>query len=143
MPEPALLEPTDQGWSARDVIAHLLDAEGVAFVQRITHILDEERPAIRPIDPPARLKAMRYARRSAASLVEELARKRAQHLDWLSTLTPQQLRRVGDHQEAGEISAGNIVHSWACHDLLHLQQIAKIIQLQLMDRLGNMRRFLE
>jgi hypothetical protein len=51
VPAHAVEVPIDDGWSAKDVVAHLLDVEGVAFTDRIRRILREDRPFIRPIDP--------------------------------------------------------------------------------------------
>jgi len=56
-------------------------------------------------------------------------------------LSPEQLGRVGDHDEAGEISVADIAHQWAYHDLMHLKQAESIIQVQLEPGMGRARRF--
>ena len=53
----------------------------------------------------------------------------------------QSLDRVGDHDEAGEISVADIAHQWAYHDLMHLKQAESIIQLRLEGGMGNTRLF--
>ena len=57
LPREVLEAPNDEGWSLKDIVAHLHDAEGIAFVERIDRMLHEERPFIASIDPPARLVA--------------------------------------------------------------------------------------
>jgi hypothetical protein len=54
LPREVVEAPNDEGWSLKDILAHVLDAEGIAFVERINRMLREERPLIVSIDPPAR-----------------------------------------------------------------------------------------
>lgn len=134
-------EERDEGWSAKDALAHMLDVEQGVISERIRRILDEEHPFIRSIDAPARLVAGGYASRSIESLLDELTSARDRHVAWLRTLTTDQLERAGDHDEAGVITAGDIAHQWAYHDLMHLKQIASMLQAGLVDRMGNTRKF--
>ena len=139
VPEAAAEVPRDEGWSVKDVVAHLVDTEGVSFSERIERILAEERPLLRPIDPPARLKELGYDRRGLGDLLDELERRRPENVAWLRSLPSQQLARVGEHVRAGEISAANVAHSWAYHDLHHLKQMARMLQLGLQEHIGNYR----
>lgn len=140
-PASAVESAVDDGWSAKDVVAHLLDTEGIAFVERITRILTEERPFIRSIEPSTRLDELGLRHQSLAQLLDDLANRRASDLAWLQSLTTEQLARVGEHDEAGEITAGNIAHVWAFHDLMHIEQICKILQAAPLTGMGNTRRF--
>ena len=143
VPERAREQAIDEGWSPKHVVAHLLDVEGIAFRQRISRILNEDRPFIRSIDPPARLKESGYLERPLEALLDELDVQRAEDIGWLRSLDAAALARTGEHDEAGEISAANIANYWACHDLLHLRQMAGMLQIGLIDKLGNASRFLE
>jgi hypothetical protein len=49
--------------------------------------------------------------------------------------------RRGEHDTAGEISALDIVHQWAYHDLMHLKQIESMLQAGLIERMGNTQLF--
>jgi hypothetical protein len=80
LPSEVLLQPNAEGWSLKDIVAHLHDVEGGAFVERIQRLLNEDRPFIQSIDPPARLAAAGYAARDLSELLEELASRRAEHL---------------------------------------------------------------
>ena len=141
LPQATLEAPNDEGWSLKDIVAHLLDVEGIAFVERINRMLNQARPAIATIDPPARLAAGGYATRSLADLLDELERRRSQDLDWLRGLTAEQLRRPGLHQEVGEIFVSDIAHQWAAHDMAHLRQLAMLLQQQLAPLMGATRGF--
>jgi hypothetical protein len=57
VPDQTLLAPIDDGWSVRDVIAHLVDTNSGVIVARMRRIVAEDHPYIRSIDAPARLEA--------------------------------------------------------------------------------------
>jgi len=141
LPEPDALHAVDDGWSARDALAHLVDTEAGVLAERVRRIVDEDRPFIRSIDAPARLIEGGYRDRSVASLLDELASLRRRHVEWLATLPDADLARAGDHDEAGEISASDVAHQWAYHDLMHLKQIASMLQGALLTHMGNTRKF--
>jgi hypothetical protein len=141
VPATVLEQPNHEGWSLKDIVAHLVDVEGIAFVARISRMLDEERPFIASIDPPARLAAGGYAARSLAELLDELERRRADDLAWLRGLAPEQLRRAGLHQDVGEIFVLDIAHQWAAHDMDHLRQAALMLQQHLAPLMGATRGF--
>ena len=141
VPGETATEPRDDGWSVRDALGHVLDVEEGVIPVRIGRIVEEERPYIRSIDAPARLDAGGYRTRTVASLLNELAERRRVNVAWLRTLTDMQLARAGDHDEAGEVTASDIAHQWAYHDLMHLKQIASTLQEGLVERMGNTRKF--
>ena len=143
VPASALEAPIDDGWSAKDVVAHLLDVQQVAFTDRIRKILNEDRPLIRPIDPSARLQEQDYASWTLGRLLSEFERRRNEDVTLLRTLSTGDLNRAGEHEQVGEISVSDLAHYCACHDMMHVQQIARILQSQLADSVGNMRRFLD
>jgi len=134
-------KPNDEGWSLKDIVAHLVDVEGVAFVERIRRMLAEVRPAISSIDPPARLQTGGYASRSLENLLDELEQRRAADVAWLRSLSPDQLHRPGLHQDVGEIFVIDIAHQWAAHDMAHLRQVALMIQEHFAPLMGATRGF--
>jgi hypothetical protein len=140
LPEAAQTEEIDDGWSARHVLAHVLDTEDV-IVGRMHRILEEERPFIRSIDATARLAQSGYLQRDTNLLLHDFEARRAEGIAWLGAATPAQLARLGEHDEAGEISAADHAHQWAYHDLMHLKQLVGIVQAVLERGMGNTRRF--
>jgi hypothetical protein len=141
VPDDVLLAPNEEGWSLKDIVAHLHDAESIAFVERIQRMLDEARPFIRSIDPPARLMDGGYAARGLAELLDHLERLRAEHVAWLDTLSVADLQRSGEHDVVGVITVSDVAHQWAAHDMAHLRQIARMIQEHLAPLMGNTRGF--
>jgi hypothetical protein len=140
-PADAVLVAADEDWSSRDALAHLVDTEKGVLAERVRRMIDEDRPFIRSIDAPARLSEGGYRDRSVGSLLDELYGLRERNVAWLRHLTDEELARSGDHDEAGEITASDIAHQWAYHDLMHLKQIASILQQALAPRMGNTRKF--
>lgn len=141
LPADTVSRPNPEGWSIKDVVAHIHDTEGIAFTDRIRRMIDEDTPAIAAIDPPARLATEGYATRTLDDLLDDLARLRPQHLAWIGTLTPDQLARTGLHSVAGPITPRDIIHQWAYHDLNHLRQIMEMMQAELAPHLGRTRAF--
>jgi hypothetical protein len=137
----ALLAPLDEGWCVRDAVAHILDVEDVIYTDRIGRMLAEERPFIRSIDPAARIDERGMRTRTVAALLDELAARRPADVEALSALTAAQLARAGDHDEAGEITVSDLIHQWAYHDLMHMKQIASMLQSPLVAGMGNTRKF--
>jgi hypothetical protein len=141
LPSEAVEAPNAEGWSLRDIVAHLVDVEDGVMVARITRILEADRPFIPSIDPPARLAAGDYATRPLDDLLDDLAHQRARHVPWLASLTSEQLARAGEHEEVGEIYVVDLAHQWAAHDLSHLRQIALVLQTHLAPLMGRTRIF--
>lgn len=137
----ALHQPNPEGWSIRDVVAHLHDAEGIAFTVRIRRMIDEDTPFIASIDPPARLKDQGYAARPLDDLIAELTAQRAANVAWLETLTAADLSRPGRHDTAGVVTPAAIIHQWAFHDLAHLRQIMEMLQAAMTPGMANTRTF--
>lgn len=139
---PALLHrPNPEGWSVKDVVAHMHDVEGIAFTVRIRRMVEEDNPSIASIDPSARLTDGGYAAHALDELLAELAVRRAEHLTWLRSLDPAALARTGQHDTAGTLTPSAIVHQWAFHDLAHTRQIMEMLQAPLTPGMGNTRSF--
>ncbi|HEY2667797.1 MAG TPA: DinB family protein [Actinomycetota bacterium] len=137
----------DPSWGPRQVAEHLLDAEDIGFMDRVRRLVAAgeggEPPYIRSIDPSARLVAGGYAERTLEDLLDELEQRRAGDVAWLRSLPASALASIGEHDRAGTFAAGDLVHYWACHDLLHLRQIARALQDTLAPFTGNLAMFFE
>lgn len=135
--------PAPHKWSVQEVLAHLADIEDVGMRARVAAMIEQERPTLLPVDQEARAVQFKYnsidPRRSLASF----ERQRRANLKWLRKLRPSQLKRIGVHQEVGEITAEEMITEWAFHDLGHLKQILEIKRYALYPRMGSMRTFYE
>lgn len=128
-----------EGWSAHDVLAHLLSIHYKANVQRVHLIVENDNPAIPNVDEDATLRESGMQAWPVERLLDEYAAARGESVAWLRSLPPGALARTGQHSVAGEISAADVLHHIAYHDLLHVAQIAKLLYAPLEERRGRMR----
>lgn len=125
LPESWLGEPdTPGGWTPRDVVGHLISAELENWIPRVQMILTEG--TTRTFDGFDRFAHVeRDAGVPLPALVERFASLRAQSLGRLAALVGGEadLDRRGLHPEFGEVTLGQLLSTWAVHDLDHVQQI--------------------
>jgi len=143
----ALLGGLDENWthhgygaetfSPYNVVGHLIIGERTDWIPRARIILEhgeslrfdpfDHRATIEPDDGPP-----------LADLLDEFASLRASNLDTLRgmNLTKPDFERRGIHPALGPVTLGELLHTWACHDLHHLAQIAKGVAHQGGDGVG-------
>ena len=126
LPEGWLDEPdTPDGWTARDVVGHLISAELDDWIPRAEIILRDG--TSRPFDPFDRFAHVERDRDvPLAALIERFAALRTQNLDRLRELVVDDaaaLEKRGLHPELGEVTLAQLLATWAVHDLDHIAQI--------------------
>lgn len=136
-----LVRPAPDKWSVQEVLAHLADVEEVGMRGRVAAIVEEENPTLPYFDQEARAIEYEYNKADPRKSLARLERQRRANLKWLRKLRPAQLKRVGVHEQVGEISAEEMITEWAFHDLGHLKQVLEIKRYALYPRMGNMRTF--
>ncbi len=133
--------PADEGWSPHDVVAHLASLDPLTLIGRVRAIVEQDQPVLDSIDEHDVLEGSGLRGRPLADVLNDMARTRTTALAWLRALPPESLARTGRHAEVGPLSAAEIVHHKAWHDLLHVQQICRMLSLPLDAGSGGMRRF--
>lgn len=112
-------------WSIAQVLDHLADQETVnAFRFRV--VVAEDEPPIQGYDQDRWAARLRYGNAAPRTILSELVGLRARNLRLLRALGPDELRRVGHHQERGPESVEHILRLNAGHDIVHRRQIARI-----------------
>jgi uncharacterized protein YfaQ (DUF2300 family) len=140
LPQELVDAPGPEGWSARDVVAHLAARQQPAIAGRISAILAQPGAAI-PDIPDNLTEVQPYRERPLADLFDEFARGRAEALATIERVTSEQLAWRGVHAEVGEISIADIIHHVAYHDLIHVAQAARLACAPLEPLRGAMRVF--
>jgi uncharacterized damage-inducible protein DinB len=112
-------------WSIAAVIQHLADSD-IVWAWRMRMVLAHDRPAITGYDQDLWAERLRYADADPEQALREFGPLRAANLRLLKRASPAELQRVGVHSERGEESVAHMMKMYAGHDLLHLQQIARI-----------------
>ena len=141
LPEELVSEAGAEGWSAKDVLAHLLSISPKAALQRVRLMLEHDEPDIPNMDEDAVLAASGMRAWPLARLLDEFAAERGERMASLRNLSPEQLARTGKHQVAGLISVADVLNHVAYHDLLHIGQIAGLLAAPIELQRGAMRVF--
>ncbi len=129
--------------SAKNVVAHLIDADRTNWVPRMQCILDAGETCTFPA-----FDRFAYIRASQSTplndLLDEFSAVRAERLEDLRALnlTPQDLHRAGSHPVLGQVTLGHLLSTWAAHDLTHIHQISRILAFQCRNDVGPFARFL-
>jgi len=117
------------GWSIRDTLTHLLNAEEdhcrVAAV-----IADGEQhrlPAQFDLDQHNAGRLAERGRLSRAELLAALDHQRQRTIALFERLSDEQRALVGRHPALGEIAVGDVFRIIAVHDQLHLRDIQAVL----------------
>ena len=122
----AMRRPERPGkWSMIEVAHHLADSDMVVGV-RVRMIVAEEQPPIVAYDQEVWAEALHYRDAALAEVLAQFDAARAANLRLARQLTPAQLARFGVHTERGGESAGYTLRLQAAHDLVHLDQLARV-----------------
>ena len=120
--------PDSGNWSILQIVCHLADEDEFDFPVRIRLMLAgaERWP---PIDPEGWAVERDYASQSLGEQLQRFARLRSSALDDFASMQipNSDWNKQYEHEELGTFRAGDILHSWASHDILHLRQISKRI----------------
>lgn len=143
--DPALAESNygPNTWSAKEIIAHLIHAERTDWIPRSRHILEHGDTApFPPFDRAGHVPLVRA--HTLAALLDLFDDERTAGLRALDAmhLTASDLARPGLHPALGRITLGNLLATWAVHDLNHLAQISKAIAYQFKPAVGPWEQYL-
>jgi hypothetical protein len=130
-------------WSPFDIIGHLIEGERNDWMTRAKIIL--QYGETRPFD--------RFNREGFAQMpqdvsidvrLDEFARLRAANLDELRGLhlQPSDLEKRGRHPVLGIVTLGQLLATWAAHDLTHLHQLSRVMAHQCHEAVGPWSKFL-
>lgn len=120
------VRPIADKWTPLEVLGHLCDCEWV-YGYRARLILGEDRPAITAMDQDGWVVRQKHNQREPLELAEAFRALRAQNLGLWRGLSPEELLRTGVHNERGEESLGLLRTLMAGHDLLHLDQMKRLL----------------
>lgn len=112
------------GWTANDVVGHLISAEIADWIPRAEIILaDGTNRPFEPFDGFAHIE--RDAGVPLDTLIDRFAEMRARSLARLRELVPgdSALDRRGLHPQLGEVTLRQLLATWAVHDLDHVAQV--------------------
>lgn len=130
-------------WSSFEVVGHLIEAEETNWIPRIRHLIKHgESVAFPPFDRFGFVEKSRG--KSTTGVLEEFSAARTRSLRDLDDLrlTPADLGRRGRHPDFGPVTLGQLLATWAIHDLNHVGQIVNVLARQHAETVGPWRAFL-
>lgn len=125
-----LIQATEGGesWSPFDVVGHLVIGDRIDWIPRLRHILTEgDARRFEPFDRFAQFEASRG--KTIDDLLDEFESVRGENLETLRGFVAEgiDLEATGTHPELGRVTAGELLSTWATHDLGHIAQVARVM----------------
>lgn len=114
-----------KAWSIVEILCHLADEEIEDFRVRLELTLTDPSKEWPGIDPEGVAKSRDYQHQSPQDALRRFVAARQANMRWLATLDSASWETVHTHPRFGSMRAGDLLASWAAHDLLHLRQITK------------------
>lgn len=114
-----------KAWSIVEILCHLADEEVEDFRTRLELTLRDPAADWPKIDPEGAAQARRYQQQDPREALERFIAARQANLKWLQSLGAVNWSQSARHPRLGALRAGDLLGSWAAHDLLHLRQITK------------------
>lgn len=118
--------PAPKQWSVAEILAHLAESE-LVLGYRLRLVLGSNGAAIQSFDQNAWQKNAGYLTNNPSRAMELFEILRNCNIALLNSLSRQQWKRNGIHEERGKETVGRMVEMFAGHDVNHLRQIERIL----------------
>jgi len=136
-------------WSPIDVVGHLIHGEETDWVPRARIILEHgaagSSDAPKAFEPFNRLAQFeRFTDWSLERRLDRFAELRKENLQILQNwrLSESQLALPGQHPALGPVTLGQLLATWAVHDLNHIAQISRVMAKAYTEEVGPWREYL-
>jgi hypothetical protein len=116
----------DGNFSLQEHACHLRDIEIEAYRVRLERMLAEATPALADVDGGMLARERDYHRQDFATAQAAFAAVRADMVQRLASLSPEQRRHTGVMEAIGEISVEGLVQMMLAHDAEHLADLEKL-----------------
>jgi hypothetical protein len=116
--------PDEKNWAPTEVICHLRDAEET-FMARFQSMMAMTDPKLLPSDTDRLAEERQYLRCDPQHALRAFRRRRAESLEFLRGLKPEDWDRGGIHATRGRITIRDFVTLMAWHDDNHLDQLKR------------------
>jgi hypothetical protein len=118
--------PSPDKWSILEVINHVADEELEDFGTRLRFVLEDSDRAWPPIDPERAAVERQYNSRDLNESLERFIAARLASVEWLQGLQAPDWNTTHTHPGGNQLRAGDLLHSWLVHDLIHIRQINRL-----------------
>jgi hypothetical protein len=118
--------PSPGKWSLLEVVNHLADEEIEDFGKRLRLALEDPQREWPPIDPERAAVERGYNNRELDESLSRFIRARRESVAWLRGLQNPNWEVSHALPKGGVLRAGDLLHSWLVHDLIHIRQINRL-----------------
>lgn len=118
----ALSRPNTEGWSVRDILVHLSDAEMIRSM-RIRFILAEEEPSLPYWDEGIWKRKLHYLWRSPEAAIAMFDQLRFTTMEILRQLDSKSWEKAGIEHNGQRVTVGELIIRGAAHSEDHAAQI--------------------
>ena len=122
----ASTRPASAAWSATEIVCHLRDIEE-AYLDRMKFILVNADPVLVQFNPERWCDDRQYRCQDTGVAIATFGTRRAETLQFVNGLAPDDWERCGHHPSRGPLSVRKIIHSLAKHDAEHLEQMKRAL----------------
>jgi hypothetical protein len=119
-------KPAADKWSLLEVINHVADEEVEDFGTRLRLVLEDPQREWPPIDPERAAVDRDYNNRDLNESLERFVIARRISVEWLRNLKTPDWNAAHTHRGGNPLRAGDLLHSWFVHDLIHIRQINRL-----------------
>jgi DinB family protein len=119
--------PSEGGWSPREVVHHVADSELTSAI-RLRKLIAEESAVITGYDEAEFARRLHYDARPIASSLAAVRAARESTGSILEHLTDAEWGREGTHSESGAYSVGTWLEIYAAHCHDHADQIRRAVE---------------
>jgi hypothetical protein len=105
-----------------EAVNHLLDEEREDFRSRLQHLFSGSAQPWPPLAPQQWIIDLAYRQRSLPESMEKFLQERKGSLEWLRLREGSDFTVRYKHPPSEGLAAGDILFSWAAHDLPQLRQ---------------------
>jgi DinB superfamily len=117
---------SDGGWGIVEILPHLRDWEEI-YLERAHLFVEEDDPDIPGYDDSLWPIERDYRGQDPREVFDEFADLRAEHIEFLGTLTPEDWERTGIHSLYGKLTLGWMEDYVCDHDSEHLDQAREVL----------------
>ena len=121
--------PSDYNWAPVEIVAHLRDVDAEVSLPRIHAILSEDTPLIQAVDPDRWAIERGYINESGPDVLESFTRIRKELIDTARSIDIKAWNRPAIHALLGPTTLGEIVTIMTEHDLIHLDQLRRTLEI--------------
>jgi hypothetical protein len=129
-------------WNAVDIVGHLIEYDRSTWM-RLEGILEEgDSKPFPKFDRTSFQTAIKT--KSLPDLLDEFTQVRTENLEKLQSidLSDAVLAKRGIHPALGSVTLGQLLATWAAHDLTHLHQLSRVLAYAYRDAVGPWSAFL-